>query len=84
MKYLSIAIVVLMASCCVRGQGAFQYDQQVSNTNAPGGYANIRPDPSGQSFVPSFSSVGLLYAHTEALNRIEALLLKKRKAGKRK
>ncbi|MGH7950379.1 MAG: PEP-CTERM sorting domain-containing protein [Limisphaerales bacterium] len=60
MKKRLIQIAIMLAACCAYGQGTLVYDQQVSNTNAPGGYGNIQPDPSGQSFVPSLSSVGFV------------------------
>ena len=56
----SIQLALILVACCgVRGQG-FVYDQQVNNISPPGGYLNIQPDPSGQSFVPTLSSVGFI------------------------
>ena len=57
-KYLA-QILLLLVVCGARGQG-FLYDQQVSNINPPGGYNNIKPDPTGQSFIPTLSSVGFV------------------------
>jgi hypothetical protein len=63
-------ILLTLVSSLARGQGTFQYDQQISNTNAPGGYLNILPGPTGQSFVPSLSAVGFveLYLSDGSLN----------------
>jgi len=52
-----IQLLLVLSACAARGQGTLVYDQQVSNTNPPGGYNNIVPGPSGQSFIPSLSSV---------------------------
>lgn len=60
MKKHLIQMVLMLAGCCAPGQGIFVYDQQVSNTSPPGGYYNIQPGPTGQSFVPSLSSVGFV------------------------
>ncbi len=57
-KYLA-QILLLLAVGGARGQG-FVYDQQVSNLNPPGGFNNILPDPSGQSFIPTLTSVGFI------------------------
>lgn len=68
MKFLSISVAVLMASCCARGQGAFQYDQQsATNEPAPASFAvEIQSNqPFGQSFVPSLSSVGFVRLYVE-------------------
>lgn len=60
MKQTLILVTFILAVCCVHGQGTFLVDQSVSPTNAPGGFANIRPDPTGESFVPTLSSVGFV------------------------
>ena len=58
MKKLIIKAMLVLAAYCARGQGTLQFDQQVSPTTAPGAYFNIQPDPTGESFVPTLSSVG--------------------------
>jgi hypothetical protein len=60
MKRSSILIILILATFCANGQGTLQLDQSVSPTNAPGGFANIQPDPTGQSFNPLLSSVGFV------------------------
>jgi hypothetical protein len=58
MKKLIIQIILTLAAYCARGQGTLQFDQQVNPTTPPGGFGNIQPDPTGQSFVPTLSSIG--------------------------
>jgi len=55
-------------ACCAYGQGTLVFDQQVNPTTPPGGYANIVPDPSGQSFVPMLSSVGFVQFYFDDAN----------------
>lgn len=58
MKRHLVQIAFALAAYCARGQGTLQYDQQVNPITAPGGFFNIVPDPTGQSFIPTLSSVG--------------------------
>ncbi len=69
MKRKLIQIMLVLVAYCSRGQG-FIYDQQVNNINSPSGFSNIVPDPSGQSFVPSLTSVGFVqfYLRDEFFN----------------
>ncbi len=58
MKRCLVQIALALVACCARGQGTLQYDQQVNPLTPPGVFQNIIPDPSGQSFIPTLSSVG--------------------------
>jgi hypothetical protein len=60
MKITSILTTLIVATFCAHGQGTLQFDQGVNPTNAPGGFVNIKPDPTGESFIPTFSSVGFV------------------------
>src|SRR5579862_2132891 len=60
MKPILILTTLIIAACCARGQGTFLVDQSINPTNAPGGFANIQPDPTGESFIPTLSSVGFV------------------------
>jgi len=60
MKKLIIETMLVLVGYCVHGQGTFQFDQQVNPTTAPGGYFNIQPDPTGESFIPALSSIGFV------------------------
>ncbi len=60
MKQTLILTTSILTACCVHGQGTFQFDQGVSPTNAPGGYVNIQPDPTGESFVPTLSPIEIV------------------------
>lgn len=52
--------MLVLAAYCAHGQGTLQFDQQVNPTTPPGVFQNILPDPSGQSFTPSLSSIGFV------------------------
>jgi hypothetical protein len=55
----NLLTVMLLIAASLQGHAqGFVYDQQVSNTEAPGGYTPVRPV--SQSFVPSLSSVGFV------------------------
>jgi hypothetical protein len=58
MKKLIIKVMAVLAAFCAHGQGTLQFDQQVNPTTPPGGFGNIAPDPTGESFIPTLSSVG--------------------------
>ena len=58
MKKLIIRTLLVLAAYCAHGQGTLIFDQQVSPLTPTGVYNNIQPDPSGQSFIPTLSSVG--------------------------
>jgi hypothetical protein len=53
-------VALALTAYCGYGQGTLQFDQQVNPTTAPGGFFNIAPDPTGQSFIPTLSSVGFV------------------------
>src|SRR5215469_3322572 len=58
MKKLIIQTILVLAAFCADGQGTRQFDQQVDPTTPPGVFFNIKPDPTGESFIPGLSSVG--------------------------
>lgn len=58
MKKILVKIALVLAISCARGQGTLQFDQQVNPTTAPSVFFNIAPDPTGESFIPTLSSVG--------------------------
>lgn len=60
MKKLIIQTMLVLAGYCVHAQGTLVYDQQVNPLTPTDVYNNIQPDPSGQSFVPTLSSVGFV------------------------
>jgi len=60
MKKLIIRAILVLAAYRAHGQGTLLFDQQVNPTTPPGGYFNIVPDPTGESFIPTFSSVGFV------------------------
>jgi len=69
MKKLIIRAILVLAAYGAYGQGTLVFDQQVNPLTAPGGFQNIVPDPSGQSFIPTFSSVGFVqFYFTDAGN----------------
>ena len=57
MKRHLLQISLAFITGCAFAQGTFQFDQQVNPTTAPGGFFNIAPDPTGESFVPSLSAI---------------------------
>lgn len=65
-----------LTACCSYGQGTLQYDQQVSPLTPPGGTFSIAPDPTGQSFIPTLSSVGFaeFYFDDASFNGIGATI----------
>lgn len=60
MKIKLILTLILITNCFAYGQGTFVYDQQ--STNLIEGSAGLDPstEPMGQSFTPSFSSIGFV------------------------
>ena len=74
MKKTLAQIALALIVCSTRGQGTLQYDQQVNPTTPPGGFNNIVPGPTGQSFIPSLNSVGFvqLYLNDDQFNGIGA------------
>jgi hypothetical protein len=60
MKKILVPIVIVLAACFAHGQGTLVFDQQVNPTAPPSGFFNIVPDPSGESFIPTLSSVGFV------------------------
>jgi hypothetical protein len=71
MKMPSILATLILAAFCARGQGTLQFDQSVSPTNAPGVFLNIQPDPTGQSFVPTLSSIGFVQLYLGDPTRVQ-------------
>lgn len=69
MKQTLIQTVLIFVIYCARGQGTLQFDQQVSPTTPTGVYFNIQPDPTGQSFIPTLSSVGFVQFYLSDPNR---------------
>jgi hypothetical protein len=61
MKKCVVQIVLVLAACCARGQGTFQYDQQSATSPSGGsGFSIQENQPMGQSFTPTLSSVGFV------------------------
>jgi hypothetical protein len=71
MVKIVVQIALALAVCCARGQGTLQFDQQVNPTTPPGGFGNIQPDPTGQSFVPTLSSVGFVQFYLGDPTRVQ-------------
>jgi len=61
--FIVVTLLVINAALFARGQGTFLYDQQ-SVTNDSAGAEGIQTiqsaQPIGQSFTPTFSSVGVV------------------------
>jgi hypothetical protein len=47
-----------LAAYFAHGEAIYQFDQSVSPTDAPNLFANIQPAITGESFVPTLSSIG--------------------------
>jgi hypothetical protein len=81
---------LLFTVCClgvsrIFGQGVLIYDQQSSDeNNLGGGIANIQSlQPMGQSFIPTYSSVGFIriYPTDTAFNNVGATIYLNLRAG---
>ena len=72
MKKVLVQIALALVACCAHGQGTFQFDQQVSPITPPGGYFNIQPGTTGQSFVPTLSSVGFVQFYLGDPTQVQA------------
>lgn len=69
MKRTLILTTLILAASFAYGQGTFQYDQGVNPTSATSVFANIQPDPTGQSFIPALSSVDFVQLYLSDPNR---------------
>ena len=84
-KQILLSVVFVALTVCAKGQGTFVYDQQSSDeSNFGGGNASITPNQLiGQSFTPTFSSVGFirLAISDDALDGLGATLYVNLRSG---
>ena len=72
MKRTLIQAALVLVACYAHGQGTLQFDQQVNPTTPPGGFGNIQPGPTGQSFIPTLSSVGFVQFYLGDPTQVQA------------
>lgn len=69
MKLTPILGTLILAACWAHGQGTLQFDQQISDTSAPGEYVNFSASHIvDQSFVPALSSVDFVQLYVSDPN----------------